>query len=329
LTTHSDQDNNSPLCRLDSGSALRRLEQTANLHFPPFLKRLLPTSLSDGLRELRGKILSYYLMRHLPRNRQFEQSPEDVLSSASLSIVVPIHDAPAATKRCLMSLQRYAPAAEIILVDDASKQEETKFVLEDFVSRNRWKLARHLQPLGHSVACSSGARLATRPYLCLLNSDTVVTPWCWRPIVQTFECNPQIGVAGPSTSHAGNEQTLPLANFTRHYLNDSQICGFASRLFAQASNADLVDIPWVSGFAFFIRRSLWEDFGGFDRDLPDYGNETELCKRVLQAGYRVVWARNSYVHHLGEMSYSKVIGIASILARKRRADVYIQNKHSD
>lgn len=57
------------------------------------------------------------------------------------------------------------------------------------------------------------------------------------------------------------------------------------------------------GFALFIRRSLWEQAGGFDQRLPDYGNEMELCRRIAEEGYRLVWIRNSYIHHFGQQSY--------------------------
>ena len=312
----------------DSNRSLGQLERAASWHYPTFLRRALPPAVRGALRELRRRVLTYYAFRHLPRHKEFDQSPGDALATASLSIIVPVHDAPEVTRRCLTSLQKYAPKAEIILVDDASKLEEAKKLLEDFSNRNSWKLIRHLEPLGHSQACGAGASVATRRFLCLLNSDTVATPWCWRPIVQAFEDNPKIGVAGPSTSYSGNLQTLHLAFSTRSYLNDSQICEYARRLLGEYPDTILIDLPWVSGFAFFIRRSLWEQLGGFDRNLPDYGNDVELCRRLQGIGYRVVYVRNSYIHHFAGASYSKMFAADSLSARGRVALDYIQNKFS-
>jgi GT2 family glycosyltransferase len=308
-----------------SSPSLKRLER-AGAWSAPFLKSVLPTVIRDALRALQGRILARLATRALPLHKEFDQSLEDALASAPLSIIVPVHDAPEVTRRCLVSLQKYAPKAEIILVNDASTLEETNKLLEEFSSRNSWKLIRQVRPLGHSAACAAGAGLATRPYLCLLNSDTVVTPWCWRPIVQVFENNPKIGVAGPSTSHGGELQTQPLAFAARHYLNDSQICEYARRLSAECSDIIFTELPCVHGFAFFIKRSLWEQLGGFDRNLPDYGNEIELCRRIVGMGYHVVWVRNSYVHHFGQASYRKAIGPRGILQRLRTAEDYIEQK---
>jgi len=244
-----------------------------------------------------------------------------------MSIIVAVHDAPAATRRCLASLETYAPEAEIIIVDDASSLVETSNLIGDFSGRNKWKIVNHEKPLGHSAACGAGASLATRPYLCLLNSDTVVTPWCWRRVKEVFESDQKIGAAGPSTSRSKNPQTLPLPATCLSYWNDNQICSFANRLLTECSEPVVVDLTWVSGFAFFIRRNLWEELGGFDRNLPDYGNEVELCKRVVEKGYRNVWIRNSYIHHFFHQSYGNMIGDDGILARIRAAEIYIKQKH--
>jgi GT2 family glycosyltransferase len=307
---------------LNPNVVLRRLRWLSNWHIPPFFQRALPRPVTNGFRELKGRILTRNFHRHI----EFEQSIEDVLASASVSVVVPVHDAPTVTRRCLASLEQYAPNAEVIVVNDGSSLAATRDMIEDFRSRNGWKIVNHEKPVGHSAACGAGAGLATRPYLCLLNSDTVVTPWCWRLAKQVFDDDQDIAVAGPSTSNSGNTQTLPLAAELRSYWNNSQICDFAKCLFGESEGPIVADLPWASGFAFFIRRSLWERLGGFDRNLPDYGNEVELCKRVAEKGYRTVWIRNAYIHHLGQQSYKETIGRGGILARIRAAQIYTKQK---
>ncbi len=297
--------------------------QVTSWHILRIFKSLLPESVIVGLLDIKRKILA----RNFSPDIEFEQSPEDGRASASMSIVVPIHDAPRVTRRCLASLEKYAPESEIILVDDASALGETSKVIRHFSSRNGWKVIRHEKSLGHSEACRAGSNLATRPYLCLLNSDTVVTPWCWRLIQEVFEHDQKIGVAGPSTSNTGNPQSLALAEFLGPCWNDNQICAFAKRLLTQ--EPVVMDLVWVSGNAFFIRRSLWEQVGGFDQKLPDYGNEIELCGRVSEKGYRLAWVYNCYIHHFGRQSYRGILGDEAIRERIRAAEIYTgRKKHS-
>jgi GT2 family glycosyltransferase len=287
-------------------------------HIPGFLKGLMPRAAIEGLQRLKGTILT----RDLPRDIAFEQSPEDALASASISIIVPIHDAPMVTRRCLASLEKYASKSEVILVDDASNLPETAEIIQSFSSQNGWKVVREKKSVGHSRACAAGALLATRPFLCLLNSDTVVTPRCWRQARDVFDSDQKIGVAGPSTSHSGTSQTLPVAAEVRPYWTDNQICAFAEQLLSERLEPVITDLPWVSGFGLFIRRDLWESVGGFDEKLPDYGNEVDLCRRIIAKGYRVVWIRNSYIHHFGEQSYRSTIGREGISVRIRAGDTY-------
>ena len=326
LTIQTDKINSSSEQTVGSNRSLERFERVGGVHFPPFLFRVLPTSMKDELRNLRDKILVRYAVRSLSCRREYEQSPEDAEASASLSVVVPVHDSPEVTSRCLKSLEKYAPKAEIILVDDGSKLEETRALLSECAVRNGWTLIRHEKSLGHSRACATGSNAATKPYLCLLNSDTVVTPWCWRPIVQALENDPTIGAAGPSSSNGGC-QTLTVANIACDYLSDSNICEYARRLFAARSGNQLTDIPWLCGFALFTRRSFWEQIGGFDIDLVDYGNDYEISRRILEAGYRLAWVRNAYIHHFGHASYRKTIGMRSIESRSQAAHQYIKQKY--
>jgi GT2 family glycosyltransferase len=292
-------------------------------HFPHFLKRLAPPFVVRALSGLKKQILT----RDFSPGVEFEQSPDDAQASSLMSIVVPIHDAPEITRRCLASLERYAPQAEVILVDDGSKLPETAQLFNDFGGRAGWKVVRHETPLGHSQGCADGVALATRPYLCLLNSDTVVTPWCWRRIAEAFQRDPSIGIAGPSTSIAATPQALTLAaNLSAHW-NDNQICAFANRLLTEFQVSAITDLPWVSGFAFFIRRDLWEQLGGFDPKIPDYGNEFELCSRAAAGGCRIVWIRNAYIHHFGGQSYLQTIGEEGIRAQVQAADTYIKQKN--
>lgn len=273
-------------------------------------------------RQMKARIVS----RQFSRHTYCLYSEVDARASAEFSIVIPVHNAPVVTERCLNSVARYAPEAEVVLVDDGSTSSAMFDILPRFRTRYGWRLIRHHRSVGHSEACRTGARIASKPYLCLLNSDTVVTPWCWRQLKEVFDCNPDIGVAGPSTSFAGNRQTLSLAQELRHHWSDSQIYSFAQYLLTNCEQPFVVDLPWLSGFALFIRRKLWNQLKGFDKKLPDYGNEVELCSRVVKAGYRTAWVRNSYIHHLGGQSYSQILGHAIILNRIRAAEEYLLGK---
>jgi len=212
-------------------------------------------------------------------------------------------------------------------VDDGSRLELTKSVISSFQQRNSWRAIRHDEPVRHSRACEAGARLATRQYLCFLNSDTVITPWSWYGAKDAFESDPTIAVTGPSTSCTSTRQAIRRAEYCRNYLTNNQIFAFAKKYILKQRPGYWVDLPVVGGFAFFIRRSVWTEFRGFDLGLPDYGNESELCKRLSQSGFRIVWTKNSYIHHFGEGSYGRIMSQAMIKEKRLAARAYIDSLH--
>ena len=200
----------------------------------------------------------------LPGSARFTQPQQEAEACRRISFVVAVHDAPEVTRRCLGSLSQYARTGEVILVDDGSRDPFTKRLLEEYVRDQGWPLVEHPSPLGHSRSCEAGASLATREFLCLLNSDTYVTPWGWSAIIDGFLRSDRVAVVGPSTSWATTAQRLVPAMHCRHFWTDSQIVGFADRHRRRTRNDDVVSLPEISGFAFFIRRAVWEQFGGFD-----------------------------------------------------------------
>lgn len=286
------------------------------------LRKRLPEPLKMTLRRMRSTVLSL----GLTKRKDFVQPEEEARAGSEISVIVAISDAPAVVLRCLVSLEAYASKVEVILVDDGSTFPETKALLRDIQMRNSWKFIRHESPKGHSRSCEAGARLATRPYLCLLNSDTVVTPWSWEGILRAFESDPNIAVVGPSTSWAATIQMKTRAMHCRHFWTDSQIHGYAERVVAAGRQRPLVDLAEVSGFAFFIRKNVWEQLGGFDLNLPDYGNESELCVRLRERGCRMVWTQGSYIHHFGRQSYGR-LPENTLLDKWQLARRYIDKRH--
>src|SRR5689334_19469929 len=148
------------------------------------IKEYLPSSWRRRYRNARSALLSVGL-----RVGEVVSQPAcEREASDSVSIVVPVRDALEVTRRCLASVERFGPLCEVIVVDDASGPG-TRSLIDEFASRNKWIVVRHVASVGHSRACESGAERARRPCLCLLNSDTIVTPWSWAAIKDAFEAD--------------------------------------------------------------------------------------------------------------------------------------------
>ncbi len=286
------------------------------------VRRLMPERIKSRCRSVRAWLLSINLGSVGP----FLMSPEEKIASASMSVIVAVHDALEDTKRCLNSLEISGGDAEVIIVDDGSRLQPVRDLLDEFCLRNDWKLVRHGKAVGHSRASEAGVAVSRRPYVCLLNSDTILTHRSWSGMLRAFGVSPQIAVVGPSTSHTATRQQVMRACYCRHHWSENQILCFAEKYVTKHRDEPVVDLPLVGGFAFFMRRDIWDKMGGFDKNLPDYGNEVEFCRRLTQDGFRVVWSKASYIHHLGARTYGQTLGIKAIRERCSEADSYIGKK---
>lgn len=286
------------------------------------VRDMIPQTIREKYRLLRAHMLSI----GLDGNRDHILDLNERSASASISVIVPIHDAPGVTDRCLRSLERNSGDAEVILIDDGSKLDQTREVIDCAVDRNSWTLARHESARGHSLACELGAEMAKREYLCFLNSDTIVTPFSWAGMVKNLRADPYIGVVGPSTSRTSTQQKIRRAECCRIYWTDAQIDEFAFRHTTRYHDAPPVDMEYVGGFAFMVTRSAWKESGGFDPQLSNYGNEKEFCYRLRKQGYRILWTKSSYIHHFGESSFLQLFTHGQLYHQRKLADRYIHTK---
>jgi GT2 family glycosyltransferase len=284
---------------------------------------MIPEQVKIYLRTLRA----WHLSRGLDSRGPFEQTSEEREATRSISVVIPVHDAPKVTHRCLQSLMSFGGEAEIVIVDDGSTLDTTRAVLDESTSINGWTLLKNRRPRGHSRASEIGVAASTRPYVCLLNSDTVITPHSWAGIVRAFESNREIGIAGPVTSYTAGPQKLLRACHCRHYWSDEQIWCFAQRHVTKHRQSPLIDVPFVGGFAFFVRRSVWNTLNGFDASLPDYGNESEFCRRAVRSGARIVYSNAGYIHHFGSESYGRTIGSDEIRRRCMNGKAFLEQRY--
>jgi len=261
--------------------------------------RSLPEGIQGAVEKPYGRLLSIGI------GEQWNPpiSVEEIEATRQLSIIIPVHNAPDETSRCLGSLQRFVGTAEVIVVDDGSTDSRASQAVTAFSDRNGWTAVRNEKGSYHSGACMSGARLATRDVLCLLNSDTVVTQHSWGPCVRALLEMPSLMAVGPVISDGRWAQVDVRARRCRFNWSDAQIWWYAEHLHRRNYASPIQPIElFVGGTALFVRKRDWDRVGGFDNCRAHIGNDVDLCRKLTSNGGWVGVCKNSYVHHLGSRS---------------------------
>ncbi|MBV8195144.1 MAG: glycosyltransferase [Candidatus Dormibacteraeota bacterium] len=210
-----------------------------------------------------------------------------------LSIVIPVFNHWDTTVRCLQSLARFPPSSpfEIVVVDDASTDETQERIARVAGVR----VTRNERNVGFLESVNAGVAAARGEYVVLLNNDTQVEEAWWEPLLDALQSSPDVAAVGSrldypdgSLQEAGgiiwNDGTG--LNYGRY--DDPLRAEYGFRR----------DVDYCSAAALTIRRSVWNEIGGFDlRFAPGYYEDTDFCFEARRRGYRILYEPRSIVTH--------------------------------
>ena len=215
-----------------------------------------------------------------------------------VSIVIPVFNKALYTYNCLLTLLACDQeiGQEIIVVNNAST-DETKTLLAHFEGR-RLQCIDNKENNFFVQACRQGADIAIGEFILFLNNDTQVMPGWLSSMIRMMETDPKIGITGSKLIYPDGR----LQEAGGIIFSDANGCNYGRLqdpslpVFNQSREVD-----YCSGASLMIRKTLWEQLGGFDmRFSPAYYEDTDLCFAARQAGYRVMYCYESEViHHEG------------------------------
>ncbi len=202
------------------------------------------------------------------------------MSAPELSVCVATRNRPELLVRCLNSLAHLGGCRfEVLVVDDASDQPVEPAVrpLLDPAVAARTRFVRHPVNTGYIVARNELARLAPAPVLLFLDDDAELLDAGVLEGLALFARDPAVGGVG----FAQADESGRLPTFT-------QPAPVGYRCYA----------PTYYGYAHLVRRDVFLRLGGYRERFRAYGEESEYCKRLWDAGYKVVYIPDVLVRHV-------------------------------
>lgn len=244
------------------------------------------------------ELLKTLLGHSIPAPRPALTVPES-LAWPTISVIVPLWGGEADIRLCLESLEPLHKAGllhEVIVVDNGSPDDAAS-IAEGFPFVT---LHRNPENRGFAAACNQGAALATGNLLLFLNSDTIVPQAGWIRLVEALLTSHVIGAAGPYSNYVREPQQIGIT-----YTQLENITLFAEE-FARREAAD-VDVDLLVGFCLLIRKTAWEEVGGFDESFGmGTFEDNDLSYKLRRKGYRLVVPGRSFVHHSGSKTFQRM-----------------------
>ncbi len=228
----------------------------------------------------------------------------------AVSALVVNHNAGDWLRVCLESLQAIAEAwrsedgevergaastLEAVVVDNASVDGSTGTVRElaaDASTALPVRLVEAGRNLGFGAACNLAAAKSAGRHLLLLNPDARIDEESLRGLVEAHELDERLAVAAPALRYPdGSRQFVwsppvgvpgeAIQRLRNRFERTAWNHGLLPRLLKP-----LVGAGWHTAACLLVRRSAFEEVGGFDEGFFLYFEDADLCLRLHRAGYR-------------------------------------------
>lgn len=227
-----------------------------------------------------------------------------VFEHPEVSVVIPVFNQWETTLSCLASVLDNTDglAYEVIIADDASR-DETRNIKEHV---KNVAVVVNEKNLGFLRNCNRAASVACGDHILFLNNDTNVQDGWAAELLDVMERDAAVGLVGSKLLYPNGR----LQEAGGIIWKDGSGWNFGrSDNPLRCQYNYLKEVDYVSGASIMIRRSLWEEIGGFDpRFAPAYYEDTDLAFEVRRHGYKVVYQPKSLVVHMEGVSHGTNVG---------------------
>jgi N-acetylglucosaminyl-diphospho-decaprenol L-rhamnosyltransferase len=229
---------------------------------------------------------------------------------------------------CLDAIERTAPEGverEVLVLDNASTDGSAEAVRElgrqiELIERDR--------RTGKAENDSTLLRTARGDYCLLLNEDTELQPEAPRRLLDALDADPGAAVAGCALLDTNGR---PEASAWRLPSVGTALAAalFLHRVFiVQGGGSGPQPVGWAQSSAMLVRRSAADGVGYLDRDFFVYSDETDFCKRLHDAGWRVLHVPEAVAVHHDQLETDTAGARRRIVEFHRNRDLYMRKHHS-
>ena len=218
-----------------------------------------------------------------------------------VSIIIPVYNKFRFTNKCIKSILKENEEIpyEIIIADDMST-DLTKYIKYFFVNIN---IKKNEKEHGFVMNCNMAANFAKGKYIVFLNNDVQVKKGWLSNLVKLIESNENIGMVGSKLIYPNG--TLQEAGGI--IWRDGSGYNYGRGKDPEMAEYNYVkEVDYISGASIIIRKSIWNEIGGFDKRFsPAYYEDTDFGFEVRKHGYKVMYQPLSVVVHLEGISNGK------------------------
>ena len=232
---------------------------------------------------------------------------------------------------CLRSLDLAKDEAEITIyvIDNNSSDESIALAKKEFPKIN---YILNKDNLGFGRAHNQALKLIKEGYVLILNPDTIVPKGVISRMVKFMENDPLIGASTCKVLFADGREDLtahrgfptPWSSFKYYILKDDSDYHLTNRNLSSVHEVDA-----LSGSFMLTRADILEKVGLFDEDYFMYAEDIDICFRIKEAGFKIMYVPDVFITHFkgvssGLKNKTKDITSADLETKKRSLNAFYE-----
>jgi len=207
-----------------------------------------------------------------------------------VSIIIVNWNAKKFLKECIESLLSQSfTDYEIILVDNVSSDDSVSFVTENFP---QVKIIQNNDNVGFAEGNNIGIKNSTGKIIVLFNPDVVADKKWLSILVDTLQSSEKIAAVTGKMYYLGDKYGKDAV-----FCTWSKINPYSAKPTNFYENEPLAKVDYLSGAAMVVKRDVLDKIGLMDSDYFLYFEETDLCARMIRAGYDLMYIPSAIVWH--------------------------------
>ena len=281
----------------------------AAVAFTPAALQTLLRPTSAGYDALVPRLLAHRRVEHLPfvlshvpaglPPRRIHDVPTFADEGPTVAIIIATRNGLQHLKPCIDSIlettRYHLRLVEFILIDNDSREPETLAYLDDLSRRTGFTVLKYPHPFNFADINNVGARATRSDILVFLNNDTLVNDPAWLSKFVYYASQPDVGIVGArllfpdgTIQHGGCVAGAGLGAVEH--------IGYGKPM-GDAAVDHTREMSLVTGACIAVRRSVFEQVGGFDPILKITWNDIKLCLSCLSAGLRNIYLADPVMIH--------------------------------
>jgi GT2 family glycosyltransferase len=222
----------------------------------------------------------------------------------TVAVVIPSWNSLDLLPRCLASLRGQGVELELLVVDNGSADGSPAYLEREGVPH--LDLPRNI---GFAAAVNLGVRRTSAAAVLVLNADTVLEPGAVPALLEALETDEQLGGVQP--------RILQLRQGESAAAEEAELYSVGQALTADGRALELgagerqtpqrlqpTEVFGVCGAACLLRRSMFEQLGGYDERYFAFYEDVDLNVRGRIAGWRFGYVPDAVIWHVGNASWS-------------------------